>query len=281
MENSLPLVSVVVPTYNSAKTLELCLKSIKNQTYKAIELLVVDNNSQDTSKEIAHHYADVVIDFWPERTFQKNEWMRQAQWEYVFFVDSDMELTEKVIENCVKEYQKNSDIGGICIPERSVGKWLFVEIRDFERSFYDNTAVESARFFLLNDVQQVWWFEEDLIFFEESLLPQKIESKLGKSTKFRISDFILHQEGEIKLWKWLAKKFYYGKSLSEYQKKVEALGIKQTADWQIGIVGRYMIFLKNKRFYSQPLLAFGVLLLKTCEFVAGGLGMLFSKLKRS
>jgi len=42
-----PLVSVVIPTYNSEKTLAKCLESIKNQTYKNVELIVVDNYSRD------------------------------------------------------------------------------------------------------------------------------------------------------------------------------------------------------------------------------------------
>lgn len=48
-----PLVSVIIPTQNSFKTLEKCLKSVKNQSYKNVEIIVVDNNSTDNTKEIA------------------------------------------------------------------------------------------------------------------------------------------------------------------------------------------------------------------------------------
>ena len=61
MEN--PLVSVIIPTYNSSRTLEKCLESIKNQTYKNIEIIVVDNNSTDNTKEIAKKFADKAINF--------------------------------------------------------------------------------------------------------------------------------------------------------------------------------------------------------------------------
>lgn len=270
------LVSVIIPTYNSERTIENCLKSVKSQTYKDIEIIVVDNNSKDNTKKIAKKYTNKVYNFWPERTFQKNKGIKEASGKYVFFVDSDMELDENIVEKCVKKFENEKDIWWICIPEKSVWERFFVKIRDFERSFYEWTSVDSARFFLLEDVKEVWWFEEDLIFFEESLLPQKIESKLWKNTKFYVDSYIYHNEWNIKLWKWLKKKFYYGKSLKKYKNKVKELGIKKIQEEQIWIIWRYMIFLKNKSFYKKPFLAIWVLFLKTCEFVAGGLGVLFS-----
>ncbi|MFH7873662.1 MAG: glycosyltransferase, partial [Candidatus Aenigmatarchaeota archaeon] len=48
-----PLVSIIIPTYNSEKTLAKCLESIKNQSYKNIEIIVVDRFSKDKTAEIA------------------------------------------------------------------------------------------------------------------------------------------------------------------------------------------------------------------------------------
>ena len=56
-----PLVSVIVPTRNSAATLEACLKSIGNQAYGPIELIVVDNHSSDATREIAKRFTDMVF----------------------------------------------------------------------------------------------------------------------------------------------------------------------------------------------------------------------------
>lgn len=274
------LVSVIIPTYNSERTIENCLKSVKSQTYKDIEIIVVDNNSKDNTKKIAKKYTNKVYNFWPERTFQKNKGIKEASGKYVFFVDSDMELDENIVEKCVKKFENEKDIWWICIPEKSIWKWFFVKIRDFERSFYWNTSVESARFFDIEDVKSVWWFEEDLIFFEESLLPQKIEAKLNKSTKFRVNSYINHNEWEITISKWLSKKFYYWKSLDDYKKKVKKIWIEETWNNQMWIIKRYMIFLKNKRFYTKPILALWVLILKTLEFGSGALGLVFSKVRK-
>src|SRR3989344_4063933 len=86
-----PKVSVIVPTRNSAKFLETCLKSIRNQTYKNIELIVVDNNSSDKTKKIAKKYADKVFNFGPERSAQVNFGVENSDGQYVYKVDSDFE----------------------------------------------------------------------------------------------------------------------------------------------------------------------------------------------
>ncbi len=272
-------VSIIIPTYNSSRTLENCLLSIQNQDYKNIEIIVVDNNSSDSTKDIANKYTDHVFNKWPERTAQKNHAIKKSAWEYLCFIDSDMIVWKHVISECLKELHKKDDNWWICIPERSIGEWVFVKIRDFERSFYEWSSIESARFFSKADVIKVWGFEEDLIFFEESLLPQKIESILNKQCKSRIKDFIEHDESDIKLWGWLKKKFYYGKSLETYKNKVKDIWIKQSVEWQIWIIGRYAIFFKNKRFYTKPFLAFWVLTLKTLEFWAWWLWYFIFKLK--
>ncbi|MBQ1269403.1 MAG: glycosyltransferase family 2 protein, partial [Clostridia bacterium] len=51
------LISVIVPVYNAHKTLHRCLGSILNQTHKNIEVITVDDASQDDSLSILHDYA--------------------------------------------------------------------------------------------------------------------------------------------------------------------------------------------------------------------------------
>jgi len=73
--------------------------------------------------------------------------LKKAKGKYVLFVDSDMELSKDVVEECVELARKDDKIGGIIIPERSAGDGFWVRVRDFERSFYTGSEVESARFF--------------------------------------------------------------------------------------------------------------------------------------
>lgn len=53
----MPLVSICIPTYNGARYLEACLDSALTQTFRDIEVLVVDDQSTDESCQIAQAYA--------------------------------------------------------------------------------------------------------------------------------------------------------------------------------------------------------------------------------
>ena len=101
MKNDLPLVSVIIPTKNSSQFLEECLLSIKDQTYKNIEIIVVDNNSTDNTKKIARKYTDKVFNQGPERSAQVNYAVTQAKGEYVYKVDSDFILDTNVVMQCI------------------------------------------------------------------------------------------------------------------------------------------------------------------------------------
>ena len=118
MQNT--LVSIIIPTKNSSSTIEECLLSIKKQSYSNIETIVVDNHSTDSTQIISQKYTDKFYTKGPERTFQKNHGIEKSTGEYLCFIDSDMILTENVIQECISLMESDEIIGGICIPERSI-----------------------------------------------------------------------------------------------------------------------------------------------------------------
>ena len=92
-----PLISVIVPIYNIAPYLRKCLDSLKNQTMKQIEVIMIDDGSTDDSGRIAEEY---VSDDWPKFRLIRHEKNRglsaarntgidEAKAEFVMFVDSD------------------------------------------------------------------------------------------------------------------------------------------------------------------------------------------------
>jgi glycosyltransferase involved in cell wall biosynthesis len=265
-----PLVSVVIPTYNSEKTLAKCLESIRNQSYRNIEIIVVDKNSEDKTAEIAKDFGAMVIQSNVEMSEARNIGIQYSDQntKYIMFIDSDMELDSQVIEECVKVAESNPRIGGVVIPEISIGNSLVAKIRRYERSFYAGTEIEAARFFRKDLVEKVGGYDGSIIFYEDHTLPQKIE-KLGYNVKLRISREIYHHEEDLTLIKHLKKKYYYGKTARKYITKYKDYAYKQ-----VNFFKRFGLFLGDQRFYSNLSLALGVVILKLLEYFSAGLGFL-------
>ena len=110
------LVSVIIPSYNSEKTIKLCLDAIYQQDYPNFEVIVVDDCSTDNSPRIIQEYPCQLIRT-PKNikvSAARNLGVQHAGGRYYFFVDSDVKLFPDAISNLVREFQKNPEIGCVC-----------------------------------------------------------------------------------------------------------------------------------------------------------------------
>ena len=93
--NNLPLISVIVPVFNAQKTIHKCVDSILSQTYKNIEIILVDDGSKDESSAICDKYGEKYnnIKVYHQKnagaSVARNLGLEIAQGEYIGFVDSD------------------------------------------------------------------------------------------------------------------------------------------------------------------------------------------------
>ena len=85
--------SVVIPTYNRASFIGATLESVLAQTFGQLEILVVDDGSQDATAEVVARYPDARLRYYPkengERGVARNYGFARAQGQYVLFLDSD------------------------------------------------------------------------------------------------------------------------------------------------------------------------------------------------
>lgn len=263
-----PLVSVVVTTKNNQETLDACLKSIAEQTYQNLELIVVDNNSTDTTLEIARHYTKLVFTYGPERSAQRNYAVQQASGDYVLIIDSDMELGRAVVGACVNEVQAHPDARAVIIPEESFGEGFWARCKHLERSFYVGVdAVEAARFFEKSLYQQVGGYNEAMTGGEDWDLTRRVRAVTNIA---RIRVFIRHNEGHVRIARSARKMYYYAQHAAAYfAQNPTPSALKD----QSGPLARYKLFFSQPgKLISHPLVASGMLFFKTTEYAAAALG---------
>lgn len=100
-----PLISIIIPSYNSmtgTKNIDKTLESLMNQTYHKIEILIVDNFSNDATYDICRNYPARFFRFRGNRSEARNYGISKMRGDYALFVDSDHVLMPRVVEECVQ-----------------------------------------------------------------------------------------------------------------------------------------------------------------------------------
>lgn len=108
-----PKVSIIIPSYNAEKTISKCLDSIINQTYKNLEIIVINDGSKDNTFTEIKKYSDdervIAINQNNQGVSEtRNAGIATATGEYILFVDSDDWLEQKAIEELINTSKKNN-----------------------------------------------------------------------------------------------------------------------------------------------------------------------------
>lgn len=114
---STPLVSIIIPTYNRRRWIGECLDSIKAQTYRKVETLVIDDCSTDGTVEWLRsqpEYGFAQVHVQPKNggaSVARNTGIKMASGELIVFIDSDDLLAPNHIERAVGVFQSQPNIG--------------------------------------------------------------------------------------------------------------------------------------------------------------------------
>lgn len=112
--NSKDLISIIVPIYNAESTIKRCVETILNQTYKNIEIILVNDGSTDSSKEICEGIKDERIVLINKKnsgvSHTRNIGIKHAIGKYICFIDSDDYLDVNHIQrmyDCITKYDSD------------------------------------------------------------------------------------------------------------------------------------------------------------------------------
>lgn len=171
---SIPLVSVVIPTYNRPEYLESAIRSVSNQTYQNLEIIVVDDASDLDYGPLEKKFPSVIF-MKNHRNrgacYSRNRGLEAATGEFINFLDDDDELFPEKIKLQVEKFQQseNPDLGMVTchlIDERS-GKPVEVRNRvrgDIYRKTLARYAVSGTETMLFKKelVSNAGGFDDDL-----------------------------------------------------------------------------------------------------------------------
>jgi glycosyltransferase involved in cell wall biosynthesis len=267
-----PLVSTIIPTKNSSKTLTKCLDSIKNQYYKKLEIIIVDNYSTDNTLQIAKQYTDAIYTFGPERSSQINYGVNVASGKYVYRVDSDFVLERNVVSEAVS-MAESGDYAAVIIHNSSdptVSFWA--RVRKFERDMYDlgfDDLKIAVRFIRRDVFLSVGGFDTRMISGEDYDLHNRIVEKYKIG---RINSKEIHL-GEYRSLKDVARiNYFYGKNTLLFLKKHKSKGLRQVSPFRGVYLRHYKDFIRN------PILSAGFIVYLIVKYGSATAGLFASKI---
>ncbi|MBF0570944.1 MAG: glycosyltransferase family 2 protein [Candidatus Omnitrophica bacterium] len=180
-----PLVSVIIPTYNRSRVLPRTLSSLKRQTYKNLEVIVIDDAStDDTEKVVKSFERDLNLVYFKNKINLKiparsrNIGLKKASGEYFALLDDDDEFLEKKIEIQLRTAQSLDEKAFILCNGFTIGKKsrYFVDIEKPSGFIPRGKGIFPARyklpfpsswFFHRELVDKIGYFDEDMFTYDD------------------------------------------------------------------------------------------------------------------
>ena len=266
-------ISLIVPVYNSITTLERCLKSMINQKYKDIEIILINDGSEDNSLQIIKEYAKrdsrIVIINQNNRgvSTARNVGIEKSTGEYIIFIDSDDYLEENSVDGLINILKNdNADLYIMPYYKEEKGKKEFINYSFLKNKTYDtkekicriipnfigNVDKEGNR--IQNIMGSIWSkvFKSDIIKRYNIRMNEKIE--ITEDLNFLI-EYMIHCD-KIKIMNYYFYNYVIenNKSITKKYKANLYNELELSLNNIVKILKENSIFFKNvikyKRFYN-------------------------------
>ena len=234
------------------------------QSHPAVELVVVDNFSDDDTFAVAQELADVALQAGPERSVQRNLGIDRASGDWILYVDADMVLEPDVVADALAAAERDG-ADGVFVPEVSFGPGFWTACRALERRCYvGQPLIEAPRLVRREVFAELGGFVPEVAGQEDAELRMRM-LRAGRRLA-RSSALIHHDEGRLTFAGVMRKRLYYGRSIPAYAAtQPGAVGAQGVATLRAYAHGWRLLA-------ADPLHAAGLLVLRTCEAVAYALG---------
>ena len=149
-------VSIIIPCFNQGEWIKEAVESAVNQTYKNVEIVIINDGSTDNSEDVIHSlcekYPDIVFINEKENhgvVYARNKAIQMTSAEYILPLDADDKIAPSYVEKAVKILEENPNIGIVYSRARIFGiknkEWKLAEFSR-EDILYKNCIFSSALF---------------------------------------------------------------------------------------------------------------------------------------
>ena len=197
------MISIIIPCYNAEKTIERCLESVINQTYKNIDIIVINDGSVDRTDSIIKRYTtDKRIKYYNRSNHgigkTRNFGIEKANGKYITFLDSDDYLPNDAIDNLYKLAQKNkldlvvSDyyVDNKNIKSEKIKSFSITNVKNNHDLILDVNLAPWNKLYKKELIENIKFEEnlkyEDAPFVIESIIKAKRIGKLDKETYYYV-----------------------------------------------------------------------------------------------
>ncbi|MFH0737213.1 MAG: glycosyltransferase family A protein [Candidatus Micrarchaeota archaeon] len=261
-----PLISIIIPTKDSGATLERCLRSISEQSFRDFELIIVDCHSTDGTAETAKRFGAALIESKAGLPAARNLGFSVSKGRIILSIDSDMILEPSVLAEVAGSM---AGYGALIIPEVGYGNDFFSKCKDLEKRCYiDDHRIESARAISREAYRKTGGYDPDLFFGEDHDMHSRLKAgfKIG-----RISSRIMHDTSAVPPLKQISKAYNYGKTIHNLRAKKNPRG-----DFALNPANS--IFIRHfGKLAREPVHAAGLLVFKSMEYCFGLAGFFSAK----
>lgn len=188
-ERELPLVSIIVPCYNSERTIQRCLQSLCEQrTTVSFEVVVVDSSSDRTAQIVADHFPSIRLIQLKDRALAgaaRNVGIKATRSEYCLMIDSDCVAEPDLVERAIARHREGdyAAVGGSLEngTPRSLSGWIgyIIEFKEFmpSTSMRLETNIPTANLAYRREIlERYGLFDEDLWPAEDLLFNWKLHN---------------------------------------------------------------------------------------------------------
>lgn len=156
----MPKVTIIVPVYNAEKTLARCLESLLHQTYKSIEILMINDGSTDESEAICRNYETdypcfhLITQKNSGPATARNNGIDHANGEYISFVDADDYVEPEYISAMIGVAEGSHADMVICAYYEENGESRKTHTFKYKEGLYEGDAAKEIAVSLISDVSE-------------------------------------------------------------------------------------------------------------------------------